>query len=45
MCIRDRADVVSKEPVVEKVQPATAPEENIATQELEEVNILSLIHI
>ena len=37
--IQPMADVVSKEPVVEKVQPATAPEENIATQELEEVNI------
>ncbi|MBK7570682.1 MAG: hypothetical protein IPI10_03325 [Bacteroidetes bacterium] len=37
--IQPMAEVVSKEPVVEKVQPATAPEENIATQELEEVNI------
>ncbi|MBP6533087.1 MAG: hypothetical protein KA285_07365 [Bacteroidia bacterium] len=37
--IQPMAEVVSKDPVVEKVQPATAPEENIATQELEEVNI------
>lgn len=37
--IQPMADVVSKEPVVEKVQPNTAPEENIATQDLEEVNI------
>lgn len=37
--IQPMADVVSKEPVVEKVQPNTAPVENIATQDLEEVNI------
>jgi TonB family protein len=37
--IQPMADVVSKDPVIEKVQPNTAPEENVATQDLEEVNI------
>ena len=37
--IQPMADVVSKDPVVEKVKPATSPEENFATQDNEEVNI------
>ncbi len=37
--IQPMAEIVSKDPVVEKVQPSTAPEENVATQDLEEVNI------
>lgn len=37
--IQPMADDVSKDPVVEKVQPQTTPEENVATQDLEEVNI------
>ena len=37
--IQPMAEVISKDPVVEKIPPATVPEEDIATQDMEEVNI------
>lgn len=37
--VQPMAEVISKDPVIQKVPPATAPEEDIATQDLEEVNI------
>lgn len=37
--VQPMAEVISKDPVIQKVPPATAPEEDVATQDLEEVNI------
>jgi TonB family protein len=37
--VQPMAEVVSKDPVVEKVQPSNSQEEDVATQNIEEVNI------
>lgn len=37
--VQPMAEVISKDPVVDRVKPSTAPDEDIATQELEEVDI------
>jgi len=37
--VQPMAEVISKDPEIQKVPPATAPEEDVATQDLEEVNI------
>lgn len=37
--VQPMAEVISKDPVIDRMPPATTPEEDIATQDLEEVNI------